>query len=126
MSNERGGATSVEMALLWVAILAFVLATTQAGLLYLGGQLALTAAQDGLRAGRYYRVGSAEQARRAAEDFLARTAGTTLQATTVTASVSPDGAILEVEVTGSVLTVVPGVELAVAKRAAGATERLAP
>ena len=34
--------------------------------------------------------------------------------------------MLQVDVTGTVLTVVPGVELRVAKRAAGAVERPAP
>ena len=74
-TGERGGATSVQMAILWIAMITFILAVVQTALLYLAGQLALTAAEDGLRSGRYYGVGSAEQARRSAQDFLARTAG---------------------------------------------------
>ena len=86
--GERGGATSVAMALIWTALLAFVLATVQAGLFYLAGQLALTAAQDGLRAGRTYPAPSTARARTAGEDFLARAAGTTLGSPTVTATLS--------------------------------------
>jgi Flp pilus assembly protein TadG len=123
---ERGGATSVQMALVWAAMLAFILATVQVGLMYLAGQLALTAAQDGLRAGRYQRTASAERAHQVAEDFLSRAAGTTLLSPRVTAAMLGDGTVLQVDVTGRVLSVVPGVELHVAKRAAGAVERAAP
>jgi hypothetical protein len=123
-SRERGGATSVQVALLWIAMLAFILAVVQAALLYLAGQLALTAAEDGLRSGRYYGVGSAEQARRGAEDFIARTAGTTLAAPTVEAVISDDGATMQVTVSGTVLAVVPGLELRVAKQAIGAIEQV--
>ncbi|QJY47792.1 TadE family protein [Pseudonocardia broussonetiae] len=125
-SGERGGATSVQMALLWLAMLTFILAVVQAALLYLAGQLALTAAEDGLRSGRYYGVGSAEQARRGAEDFIARTAGTTLGAPAVEAVISDEGGTLQVTVSGTALAVVPGLELHVAKQATGAIERVTP
>lgn len=125
-TGERGGATSVQMALLWIAMITFILAVVQTALLYLAGQLALTAAEDGLRSGRYYGVGSAEQARLSAQDFLARTAGTTLGAPTVEAVLSDDGATLQVSVSGTVLAVVPGLELHVTKQATGAIERVTP
>lgn len=125
-TGERGGATSVQMALLWIAMITFILAVVQTALLYLAGQLALTAAEDGLRSGRYYGVGSSEQARRSAQDFIARTAGTTLGAPTVEAVLSDDGATLQVTVSGTVLAVVPGLELHVAKQATGAIEQVTP
>ncbi|MBW0088751.1 pilus assembly protein [Pseudonocardia sp. KRD-184] len=125
-TGERGGATSVQMALLWIAMITFIMAVVQTALLYLAGQLALTAAEDGLRSGRYYGVGSAEQARRNAQDFIARTAGTTLGAPTVEAVLSDDGATLQVTVSGTVLAVVPGLELHVAKQATGAIEQVTP
>ncbi|MBW0116278.1 TadE/TadG family type IV pilus assembly protein [Pseudonocardia abyssalis] len=125
-TGERGGATSVQMAILWIAMITFILAVVQTALLYLAGQLALTAAEDGLRSGRYYGVGSAEQARRSAQDFIARTAGTTLGAPTVEAVLSDDGATLQVTVSGTVLAVVPGLELHVAKQATGAIEQVTP
>jgi hypothetical protein len=125
-TGERGGATSVQMALLWIAMITLILAVVQTALLYLAGQLALTAAEDGLRSGRYYGVGSAEQARGSAQDFIARTAGTTLGAPTVEAVLSDDGATLQVTVSGTVLAVVPGLELHVAKQATGAIEQVTP
>jgi hypothetical protein len=114
------------MTLVWGAMLAFILATVQVGLVFLAGQLALTAAQDGLRAGRYHGTASTQLTRQVAEDFLSRTAGATLVSPTVAATLTPDGATLQVDVSGTVLSVVPGVELHVAKHAAGAVERLAP
>lgn len=125
-TGERGGATSVQMALLWIAMITFILAVVQTALLYLAGQLALTAAEDGLRSGRYYGVGSAEQARLSAQDFLSRAAGTTLSAPTVEAVISDDGTTLQVDVSGTVLAVLPGLELRVAKQATGAIERVSP
>lgn len=125
-TGERGGATSVQMAILWIAMITFILAIVQAALLYLAGQLALTAAEDGLRSGRYYGVGSAEQARLSAEDYLSRAAGTTLGAPTVEAVISDDGATLQVSVSGTVLAVVPGLELHVDKQATGAIEQVTP
>src|SRR5438045_3808395 len=72
------------------------------------------------------RSAATDRARTVGEDFVARTAGTTLQAPTVTAVVSGDGAVLQVDVTGTVVSVLPGIELRVAKRASGAVERPAP
>lgn len=125
-TGERGGSTSVQMAILWIAMITFILAVVQTALLYLAGQLALTAAEDGLRSGRYYGVGSAEQARLSAEDFLSRAAGTTLGAPTVEAVISDDGGTLQVSVSGTVLAVVPGLELHVDKQATGAIEQVTP
>jgi len=125
-TGERGGSTSVQMAILWIAMITFILAVVQTALLYLAGQLALTAAEDGLRSGRYYGVGSAEQARLSAEDFLSRAAGTTLGAPTVEAVISDDGGTLQVSVSGTVLAVVPGLELHVDKQATGAIEQVSP
>ncbi|MDN5856186.1 MAG: pilus assembly protein, partial [Actinomycetia bacterium] len=74
--DERGGATSVEMALLWTVMTAMIVAVVQVALVFYARQLALTAAEDGLRAGRYFQAGdAAATAHRAATDFLARTAG---------------------------------------------------
>jgi hypothetical protein len=121
---ERGGATSVQMALLWTGMLALVLATTQTALFFFAGQVALIAAEDGLRSGRYYQVESADQARHDAESFLARTVGNTLTSTSVDVSISPDAETLQVTVSGEVLSIVPGVTLRVSRRATGAIEQV--
>ena len=50
-AGERGGGVGVEMALIWIAMLGLVAAATQVALVFYAGQLALTAAQDGVHAG---------------------------------------------------------------------------
>jgi Flp pilus assembly pilin Flp len=124
--DERGGATSVEMALLWTVMTALIVAVVQVALVFYAGQLALTAAEDGLRTGRYFGVDDpAGAASRSAVAFLDRTAGTSLQDIAVTAAV--DGSqVLRVTVSGSALSFLPGVSLHVRREAAGALERVAP
>lgn len=125
VTGERGGATGAEMALLWGALALLLLAVVQASLLFYADQLATSAAQDGLRSGRYLSTASVTgTARRDAEDFLARTAGGALTDTSVTASV--ERGLLRVRVTGRAVSLVPGVPLAVEREAAGGLERPAP
>ncbi|MHA6622900.1 TadE family protein [Pseudonocardia sp. DLS-67] len=123
---ERGGSTSVEMALLWLAMLVMIMAVVQVALVFYAGQLALTAAEDGLRAGRYVNASSVVEARRDAEAFLRRAAGTSLQSPSVAAEVDPATGLLRVRVSGDALSVVPGVSLQVTKEATGAVERVTP
>lgn len=125
--DERGGATSVEMALLWGVLTVLILAVVQVTLLFYAGQLALTAAQDGLRSGRYYSTESVtDAARRDAEDFLARAGGTTLTDVSITATVDDGTGLLRVQVTGTALSLIPGVPLAISKEAVGGLERVTP
>lgn len=125
--GERGGATGVEMALLWIVLMMLILAIVQVALLFYAGQLALTAAQDGLRSGRIYLTESTTtSAQRDAQDFLARAGGTVLTDVVVSASLDDGGGILRVRITGSALSLVPGVPLAVTREAVGGVERIAP
>ena len=122
---ERGGATNAEMALLWGSLTLLILAVVQVSLLFYAGQIATTAAQDGLRSGRYLStVAVTDSARRDAESFLGRAAGTALTETQVSASV--DGQLLRVRVTGRALSLVPGLPLRIDRQAAGGLERPAP
>jgi Flp pilus assembly protein TadG len=123
---ERGGSTSVEMALLWTAMLLMIMAVTQVALLFYAGQLALTAAEDGLRAGRYQGASSVADAKRDAEAFLRRAAGTSLRAPSVAAALNPATGVLRVRVSGEALSMLPGVPLRVSKEAVGAVERVTP
>lgn len=124
--DERGGSTSVEMALLWVTMLLTILAVVQVALLFYAGQLALTAAQDAVRAGRLYDADpTLNAARDQATAFLDRAAGTALQNVIVTADVDAAGTV-RVRVEGDALSLVPGVPLSVAREAVGGIERLAP
>jgi hypothetical protein len=134
VSDERGGATSPELALLWIALIGLIGAVIQVALLFYAGQLALAAAQDGLRTGRYYTTNPAtdsvtgsvtEVARQDAEAFLARAAGTALTSVTVHATIGNSG-VLRVQVTGTALSLVPGVPLTVSREAVGPAERITP
>jgi len=124
--DERGGATSAEMALLWIVLIGLILAVIQVALLFYAGQLALAAAQDGVRSGRYYATDSVtDVARRDAEAFLSRAAGTALSGVSVRATIEDSG-VLRVQVTGSALSLVPGVPLTISREAFGSAERITP
>lgn len=124
--GERGGATNVEMALLWSVIALFIFGAVQAGVYYFAASAALTAAEDGLRSGRYYADPSTARAQQVAEAFLEKTAGGTLTDSTVTASLADSGNTIRVVVTGQVLSLVPGMEFPIKREAAGPVERLTP
>lgn len=124
--GDRGGATAVEMSLVWLAMLLMVGAAVQVALVFHAGQLALTAAEDGLRSGRYADTPSADEARADATAFLARAAGTSLQEPHVAATLDPTAGVLRVEVRGRALSLLPGVEFEVRKQAVGAIERVTP
>lgn len=123
--DERGGATSVEMAVLWIAMLGMIIAVVQVALLYYAGRLALGAAEDGVRSGRAYGAEPVSAARRDAQEFLARAAGSTLRDPVVTAAIDESG-LLRVRVRGTALSLVPGVPMDVDREAVGGLERLAP
>ncbi|GAA2537061.1 TadE/TadG family type IV pilus assembly protein [Pseudonocardia hydrocarbonoxydans] len=129
--RERGGATSVELALLWSALLLLILGVVQVAMVSFAGQLALTAAQDGLRSGRTFRADTMEQAlaesaRRDAEGFLARTSGTVLTDVVVATELDGGAGLLRVRVTGTALSLIPGVPLSVEREAVGPIEQVAP
>jgi Flp pilus assembly protein TadG len=131
---EQGGAVNVQMALLWAAMLALMLAVVQVSLVFYAGQLALTAAEDGVRGGRTQTAAgnrSAErgvigEARRNAEEFLARTAGTALTDTAVTAELDAATGTMSVTVTGRALAVLPGFNLPISRQAVGGLEQVTP
>jgi Flp pilus assembly protein TadG len=139
-AGERGGAVGVEMALIWIAMLALVAAATQVALLFYAGQLALTAAQDGAHAGAIQNTASQNTAaqnpaaqdssrnaaRDAAQGFLARASGTAFTSTGVTVSVEQGGGVLQVQVRGQALSLIPGLALPVDKSAVAALERVTP
>ena len=127
------------MALIWIAMLGLVAAATQVALVFYAGQLALTAAQDGVHAGATQDLAASparaaldpaaqgrthDAARDAAQGFLARASGTAFAPTAVTVSVEQGGDLLRVQVRGQVLSLIPGMELSVDKSAVAALERV--
>ena len=133
------------MALIWIAMLALVAAATQVALVFYAGQLALTAAQDGVHAGATQNAAAQDPAaqtraaldptaqgrahdaaRDAAQGFLARASGTVFTPTAVTVSVEQGGGVLRVQVRGQALSLIPGTKLTVDKSAVAALEQVTP
>jgi Flp pilus assembly protein TadG len=144
-AGERGGGVGVEMALIWIAMLGLVAAATQVALVFYAGQLALTAAQDGVHTGATQtataQAGAAQAraaldptaqgrahdaARDAAQGFLARASGTMFTPTAVTVSVEQGGGVLRVQVRGQALSLIPGTKLTVDKSAVASLEQVTP
>ncbi|WP_219414194.1 hypothetical protein [Pseudonocardia nigra] len=125
-AHDTGGATGVEMAMLWAAMPLIIAAVVQIALLFYAGQLALTAAEDGLRAGRYLENPSPQRAQEDAEAFLRRAAGTALGVPVVAAELDADAGLLRVRVSGEALSLLPGIRLRVEKEAVGPVERIVP
>ncbi|WP_236700623.1 TadE family protein [Allosalinactinospora lopnorensis] len=119
-SGERGS-TTLEMAVLFPALLLIIMGTVQAGLWYHARSVALSAAQEGVRAGRA-EGSSTEQAVAAAENFARAHGRDHLRHPTVSTAGS-SATEVRVTVSGEVLTLVPGLPIQVSQNASGATER---
>jgi Flp pilus assembly protein TadG len=116
------GSVTVEVAVLAPVLLLIVFTIVQVGLWSFARSLALGAAQEGVAAGRAYRV-PAEAGRLRAEQFLAATAGDSLLDARVVARTTPTS--LQLEVTGRALSVLPGIPgLPVRQHAQGPIERV--
>ncbi|MER6386167.1 TadE/TadG family type IV pilus assembly protein [Streptomyces sp. NPDC001250] len=124
--QERGwrddrGDTSIQMAIVFPFVLLATVAVIQASLWYYARQIAVTAAREGATAARAYQSSPAQRAERA-RSVLARTAGDSLRGYTVSAS--SDGQRVRVEVSGTALSMIPGLSgLQVAQSASGPVER---
>jgi Flp pilus assembly protein TadG len=101
------GSTSVELAILFPALLLIVSAIVQYGLWFHARSLALAAAQEGVVAAATYQAPPGSGADRA-RDFLQAHAADTLQGVTVEQS-SPAPGHVVVRVTGRAITFLPGV-----------------
>jgi Flp pilus assembly protein TadG len=118
--DDRGD-TSIQMAIVFPFVLLATVAVIQASLWYYARQIALTAAREGATAARSYQASPADGAARA-RDVLARTAGDSLRGYNVTTS--SDGQRVRVDVSGTALSMIPGVSgLHIAQSASGPVER---
>ncbi|MBY8345814.1 pilus assembly protein [Streptomyces spinosirectus] len=119
--REDRGDTSIQIAIVFPFVLLATLAVIQASMWYYARQIALTAAREGATAARAYQASPADGAARA-RNVLGRTAGDSLRAYSVSASST--GARVQVEVTGSAQSMIPGVSgLHIKQRASGPVER---
>ncbi|WP_028048827.1 TadE/TadG family type IV pilus assembly protein [Cellulomonas sp. URHD0024] len=116
------GSASLELIILFPALLLFVTALIQYGLWFHARSLALAAAQEGVAVGRSY--GSTPAAGQdTALVFIRDHGADTLTEAAATAS-TPDPLFVQVTVTGRSLSVMPGVPgIAVTQTAAGPVER---
>ncbi|WP_328980702.1 TadE family protein [Streptomyces canus] len=118
--DDRGD-TSIQMAIIFPFVLLATVAVIQASMWYYARQIALTAAREGLTAARAYESNPANGAARA-QDVLGRTAGDSLRGYSV--SVSSDGQRVRVEVSGTALSMIPGLSgLQITQSASGPVER---
>ncbi|WP_327591506.1 TadE family protein [Streptomyces chartreusis] len=118
--DDRGDA-SIQMAIIFPFVLFATVAVVQASMWFYARQIALTAAREGVSAARAYEAGPGEGAAQA-RDVLARTAGDSLTGYSV--AVSSNGQRVRVEVSGSALSMIPGVSgLQITQSASGPVER---
>ncbi|GAA3785627.1 TadE/TadG family type IV pilus assembly protein [Streptomyces chiangmaiensis] len=121
--DDRGD-TSIQMAIVFPFVLLATVAVIQASMWYYARQIALTAAREGLTVARAYQSSPAAGATQARE-VLGRTAGDSLRGYSV--SVSSNGQRVRVQVSGTALSMIPGVSgLQVSQSASGPVERWTP
>ncbi|NTW38828.1 MAG: pilus assembly protein [Cellulomonadaceae bacterium] len=119
--GERGSAT-VELAILFPALLLVVTALVQYGLWFHARSIALAAAQEGVAAARTY-IAPFQDGPGAALGFVNQHGGDTLLNATATLTTLGAGQV-EIVVSGHALSVIPGVGgAAVRQSAAGPVER---
>lgn len=120
--DEAGedGSVSLQLAVIFPAVLLLILLAVQAGLFFHARHLAQAAAQEGLRAARQY-DGSSSAGQNAASGLLTRDAGDLLAAPHIAVQRSPTQA--DVHISGHALSLLPGLTLTVSAHAAGPVER---
>lgn len=120
MSERERGSATLETALVYPAVLLLVLLTMNTALWFHARNLAMAAAQEGLRAGRSH--GSSSSAGQAtAEHFIRQAGGSFLTRPEVT--VTRDADTLEVSVSGQAISLVPLLPLAVTQVARAPVEK---
>ncbi|MFD9685226.1 TadE family protein [Kitasatospora sp. NPDC059146] len=113
------GAVSLELAILFPAVMTVIFVIIQAGLWYHARGVALSAAQRGVERARIQGA-TLGQGTAAAQDFLDR-AGTSVSGRSVSGS---DGQTVRIDVTGTVATWIPGLSLPVHQHASAPRERV--
>ncbi|MGP4001702.1 TadE family protein [Streptomyces sp. 8N706] len=116
------GESSIQMAIVFPFVILATIAVVQASMWYFARDIALTAAREGLTAGRSYGAGPTEGAARA-RSVLDRTAGDSLQGTAVSTAGST-GQRIRIQVSGTVPSMLPGVGgMTITQSASGPIER---
>ncbi|MEU5958178.1 TadE family protein [Streptomyces sp. NPDC047525] len=113
------GAMSLEMLIVFPAVLLIILLVVHVGLWWHARNVALSAAQLGVESARV-RGAAAGAGTAEARDFLAR-AGGSISGISVSGS---KGATVRIRVTGHVDTMIPGLKLTIDQHADAAAERV--
>lgn len=121
MGSDRGD-TAIQMAILFPFLIVLTIGTVQYAMLSHARNIALTAAREGVTAGRAYQSSPGEGAARSRE-VLGRIAGSSLNGPAVSTAGSSANT-MQVTVTGTAVSLLPGVSgLHVSQSAAGPRER---
>lgn len=118
------GAVTLELVIAFPSVLLAVLLTINAALWYHARNIALAAAQEGVRAGRAYdgNINNGRATRATAATFVRTTGGGFLLAPHVDTSGSTSHTVI-VHVTGKTVSLIPGLHLGVSQVARGPVER---
>lgn len=119
-SQDRGSVT-LETAILFPAVLLLVMVAVQTGLWYYGRSVALAAAQEGVAAGRVEGATVFHAADAAAAFAVDQGRGMLGEATVSTTGSSANR--IRVSVSGQIVSLIPGVPIAVSQEASGPVER---
>ena len=103
--DDRGDA-AIQMAIVFPFVILLTIAVVQASMWYYARNIALTAAREGVTAGRLYQASPADGTARARE-ILQRLAGDNLRGAQV--STSSTTTQVRITVTGSVPSMLPGI-----------------
>lgn len=123
--RDDDGSVTIEAVIVYPALLAVVFVTIQAGLFYNGREMAISAAQVGVREA-VIAGGDAGIAQDAAATWLAEQSAGALDDPAVSVP-QADGQIVRVQVTGSVPSLVPGFgPWQITQQAAGPVEDWTP
>lgn len=122
LHDERGSVTT-ELVIVMPVVVLLIMAVMQFALYYHGANVATAAAHDGLRAARV-EEGSTSAGQARANTIVAQSAGSLFD--TLHIQVHRGAHRVHVEVTGSVISLIPGVHLHVTRVADGPIEEFLP
>ena len=121
--RDERGVTTIEVVIAFPIVLMIILAIVQLAIAAHARSVAEAAAQEGAAAARRY-DGSSAAAQERTADYLDELGPTILQNRSIT--VQRDDQTATVTITGTVISVIPGLNLSVEKSASGPVERYVP
>ena len=121
VARDDSGMTTLEVAVLFPVVLILIFGIAQTALWYMARTAALSAAKQGVNAGRVYGAKPADGVP-AANDFLTAQVGDILSGSNVSIAGSDPGT-LRITVSGSSLSLIPGWTITVTQSAQGPVEK---